>query len=72
MLSKRTYAMSPLRQAAAESSGYADSRARSFGCESEDAWFDYCLENDPRFLRRVAAARESLKSGRGIALEDVE
>lgn len=39
------------------------------GFESEDDWFDYRLENDPRFLRRVKAARESLRSGRGTKLE---
>ena len=42
------------------------------GFESEDDWFDYRLENDPRFLRRVENARESLRAGRGIALEDVK
>jgi prevent-host-death family protein len=41
------------------------------GFESEDDWFDYRLENDPRFLKRVEQARESLRSGRGIRLEDV-
>jgi len=42
------------------------------GFESEDDWFDYRLENDPRFLRRVEAARESLRTGRGVRLEDIE
>ena len=42
------------------------------GFESEDAWFDYRLENDPRFLRRIAAARRSLGHGRGVRLEDIE
>ena len=42
------------------------------GFESEDDWFDYRLENDPRFLERVALARQSLRSGRGVKLEDVE
>jgi prevent-host-death family protein len=41
------------------------------GFESEDDWFDYQLENDPRFLERIEAARRSLKSGRGVKLEDV-
>jgi hypothetical protein len=30
------------------------------------------LERDPRFLRRVEQARNSLRAGRGIRLEDVE
>ena len=42
------------------------------GFGSEDAWFEYRLENDPRFLKRIAAARENLRSGRGVRLEDIE
>lgn len=42
------------------------------GFATEDAWFEYRLENDPRFLKRIAAARESLRLGRGVLLEDVE
>jgi prevent-host-death family protein len=42
------------------------------GFESEDDWFDYRLENDPRFRRRITAARASLRAGRGVRLEDVE
>ncbi len=42
------------------------------GFESEDDWFDYRLENDPRFTARIAAARASLKAGRGTRIEDVE
>jgi prevent-host-death family protein len=41
------------------------------GFESEDDWFDYRLENDPRFLERIEQARKSLRSGRGTRLEDV-
>jgi len=40
------------------------------GFESEDDWFDYRLENDPRLLRRIEAARKSLREGRGVRLED--
>ncbi|WP_041797881.1 type II toxin-antitoxin system Phd/YefM family antitoxin [Rhodopseudomonas palustris] len=42
------------------------------GFESEDAWFDYRLENDPRFQQRIEQARSSLKEGRGVRIEDVE
>ncbi len=42
------------------------------GFASEDDWFDYRLENDPRFLQRVERARKSLRTGRGVRLEDVE
>lgn len=41
------------------------------GFESEDDWFDYRLENDPRFLQRVEAARQSIRAGRGVRLEDI-
>jgi prevent-host-death family protein len=40
------------------------------GFSDEDDWFDYCLEHDPRFLQRIAAARKSLRAGKGIRLED--
>ena len=42
------------------------------GFESEDDWFDFRLENDPRLLRRIEAARKSLREGRGVRLEDVK
>jgi hypothetical protein len=40
------------------------------GFAGEEEWFDYCLENDPRFLKRIASARKSLRAGRGVPLED--
>ena len=42
------------------------------GFESDDEWFEYRLENDPRFLRRIEQARNSLRAGRGVRLEDLE
>ena len=42
------------------------------GFASEDDWFDYKLENDPRFLRRIEQARRSLLSGKGIKLEEID
>jgi len=42
------------------------------GFESEDDWFDYRLEHDPRFLRRIDRARESVRSGRGVKLNDID
>src|SRR3990170_3706727 len=41
------------------------------GFESEEDWFDYRLEHHPEFLRRVAVARDALKEGRGVRLEDL-
>ena len=42
------------------------------GFADEEDWFDYRLENDPRFLERIESARKSLRSGRGVRLEDVD
>jgi len=42
------------------------------GFASEDDWFDYRLENDPRFLRCIDDARTSLRKGRGVRIEDSE
>jgi prevent-host-death family protein len=42
------------------------------GFASEDDWFEYRLENDARFLRRIEAARTSLRAGRGVRLENVK
>ena len=41
------------------------------GFGSEDEWFDYRLENDPRFLKRIESARKSLRAGEEIRLENV-
>jgi prevent-host-death family protein len=42
------------------------------GFESEDAWFEYRLETDPRFLRRIEKARASIRAGHGVRLEDLD
>ena len=42
------------------------------GFATEDDWFDYRLEHDPRFLRRIAEARASLQAGEGMRLDDIE
>jgi prevent-host-death family protein len=42
------------------------------GFASEDDWVDYRLEHDPRFLRRIERARQSLRMGEGRRLEDLE
>jgi prevent-host-death family protein len=42
------------------------------GFETEDDWFEYRLENDSRFLRRIESARASLRARRGVRLEDVK
>ncbi len=42
------------------------------GFASDEEWFEYQLENDPRFLKRIEQARASLRKGKGIKLEDAD
>ena len=42
------------------------------GFESEEDWFDYRLEHDPRFLRRIEQARAAYAQASGSGSEDVE
>jgi prevent-host-death family protein len=42
------------------------------GFASEDDWFEYRLQKDPRFLDRIESARKSLRRGKGTRLDDVE
>ncbi len=41
------------------------------GIESEDDLFDYQLSHEPRFLKRIEAARHSLRTKGGVRLEDI-
>ncbi len=41
------------------------------GFADEDDWLDYRLENDPRFLDRVARARAAIHAGKGVRIEDL-
>jgi prevent-host-death family protein len=42
------------------------------GFENDDDWLEFRLENDPKFLKRIARARTSLRAGRGIPWEEVQ
>jgi prevent-host-death family protein len=42
------------------------------GFENEDDWFDYCLENDPSFIKKVESARSQIRAGQGVRLEDLK
>lgn len=42
------------------------------GFESDEDWFDFRLENDPRFLERIARSRESARARRTVKLEDLK
>src|SRR5262245_33685421 len=64
-----------LRQAAREGvviTRHGRAAGLLIGFESEDDWFDYRLENDTRFVSRIAAARTSLRDGRGVRLEELK
>jgi hypothetical protein len=39
---------------------------------SKEEWFEYRLQRDERFLRRIDSARKSLRAGRGTRLEDIK
>lgn len=41
------------------------------GFESEDDWFEFRLERDARFQRRIEAARRSISEGRSVRLDDL-
>ena len=41
------------------------------GFGSEDDWFDYRLEHDETFLRRVDKARADIRDGKGTRIEDL-
>lgn len=56
------FAASPLR-----GSGLTAAR-RAPSPTSKKARFDYRLENDPRFLRRIEEARNDLRAGREVRL----
>jgi len=42
------------------------------GFKSEEDWFDYQLESDPRFLHRIEEARQDLREGKGVRVGDIE
>lgn len=45
--------------------------AMLIGIELEDDEFDRQLEGDPRFAVVIAAARERIRQGQGVRLEDI-
>jgi hypothetical protein len=42
------------------------------GFGTEDDWFDFRLEHDVRFRRRLEAASKSIDEGRGTRLKDLK
>ena len=41
------------------------------GFADEDDWFDYRLEHDERFLRKIAQARHEIKRGDFVSLDEL-
>jgi len=41
------------------------------GFHDEDDWLDYRLEHDETFLRRIAKARQEIRDGHFVALDDL-
>jgi prevent-host-death family protein len=39
------------------------------GFADDDAWFDYRLEHDETFLRKIASARDQIKRGEFVPLD---
>ena len=42
------------------------------GFATEDDWFDFQLENDPRFLKKIEESRASVRAGQSIPWERVK
>jgi len=41
------------------------------GFRDEDDWFDYRIEHDEEFRDKIAQAREDIRQGRYVKLQDV-
>ena len=41
------------------------------GFHDEDDWFDYRLEHDEKFLRKIARARKEIRDGHFVTLDDL-
>ena len=55
-----------------ETARKARSKRLLFSFASEENWFDYQFETDPRFERGIEAARQHLREGRATKLEDID
>ena len=42
------------------------------GFASEEDWFDYRIENDPRFAKRMEAAHARLRAGKELKIKDLK
>ena len=42
------------------------------GFGSEEDWFAYRLENDPRFAKRMKTVKQSLRASTGLKMKDLK
>lgn len=42
------------------------------GFATEEDWFDFRLENDPRFLKKIEESRASIRAGEGVPWKEVK
>ena len=42
------------------------------GFRDEDEWFDYKLQHDERFLRKIAKARREIHDGKFVTLDELQ
>ena len=50
---------------------HAKPAAVVIGLHDEDDWFDYKLEHDEAFLRRIAEARKEFRDGQFVTLDEL-
>jgi len=41
------------------------------GFRDEDEWFEYKLQHDEKFLRRISKARSEIRAGRFVTLDEL-
>ena len=50
---------------------YGKPAAMVIGFRDEDDWFDYKIEHDKKFLHRIAKAREEIRKGEYVTLDEL-
>ena len=45
--------------------------AMVIGFRDEDDWFDYKIEHDEKFLRKITKAREEIREGEYVTLDEL-
>nr|VFJ87022.1 MAG: prevent-host-death family protein [Candidatus Kentron sp. H]VFJ88685.1 MAG: prevent-host-death family protein [Candidatus Kentron sp. H]VFJ94953.1 MAG: prevent-host-death family protein [Candidatus Kentron sp. H] len=42
------------------------------GNDWDDDWFDFQLENDPRFFKKIEDSRASIRAGQAVSWEEIK